>query len=326
MAILMQHFQDTPTPPALINPNLPPAFSAVILKSIAKDPDARFPSASAMTIAVSESLNIPVPAELRMPTATPDSHSANSNNPLQPLRPSGMTPAPLASSSFQFSPPSDGSSPSTFTPSAIDGQTLSTMLAGSRTGSVSFPSPGTYTPDSVIAQPAKQRRTLYIVLIALLVAALVGSGLLFTFFSLHKTTTTSQPNSVVGDVRFLSSTNAPPGSIDAVEITIQHIPAAPSGEQYYAWLITNSENTFPIGWSLPTQNGSLSFTYTHNNMLINNPTLLLLTLETAGTRPTVPNIIPSARRYYANLPLTIQNLATFDIRMCPQGGSNTTCY
>lgn len=326
MVILMQHFQELPTPPALINPNLPPALSEVILKSIAKDPDARFPSASAMTIAVAESMNIPVPDELRRPIATPDTSGENSSNSLQPSRPPGMTPAPLTPSSFQFSPPPITSSPSTFTPSANDRQTPATTLASSRPGSVSFPSPGTNTPASVIAQPARQRRTLYIVLIALLVATVAGSGLLIAFLTLNRTTTPPPSNSVVGHVRFLSSRNAPPGSIDEVEITIQHISDAPAGEQYYAWLKINSENLFPIGWSLTTQNGSLSSTYTHNNMLTNNPTLFLITVETAGTNPVVPNNIPSARRYYANLPPNVQNLATFPIQPCPQDGSNNICF
>src|SRR3989440_4448868 len=76
MVILMQHFQQLPSPPALINPHLPPALSEVILRSIAKDPDARFSSASAMTIAVAQSVNIPVPAELRKPSATPGTGGA----------------------------------------------------------------------------------------------------------------------------------------------------------------------------------------------------------------------------------------------------------
>src|SRR5436309_216101 len=164
MAILMQHIQGLPTPPALINPDIPHTLSKVILKSIAKDPNARFPSASAMTIAVAESLNISVPAELRRPTAAPDIKRASSYNPLQPSRPLGMTPAPLPPSSLQFSPPPLGSSPSAFAPPANDRHTPSTILAGSRTGSDSFPSPGTNTPASVLVQPARQRRPLYIVL------------------------------------------------------------------------------------------------------------------------------------------------------------------
>src|SRR5207248_9414226 len=90
MAILIQHFQEVPTSPALINPNIPPALSEVILKSIAKDPDARFPSASAMTIAVAETLNVPVPVELMKPSVPPDINGATSHNPLQPTWPHGM--------------------------------------------------------------------------------------------------------------------------------------------------------------------------------------------------------------------------------------------
>ena len=170
---------------------------------------------------------------------------------------------------------------------------------------------------------------MYIVLIALLVAAVVGSGLLFAVFALNKTTTPSPPNSVVGNVRFLSSPNAPPGNIDEVITTIQHIPAAPSGEQYYAWLEISSENTSSNHWSLPTQNGSMSYTYIdpqHNNLLTNNPHLFLITLEAAGTDLITPNNMPNNRLYYANLPTTIHNSATFNIRMCPQGGSNSTCF
>jgi len=328
MVILMQHFQELPTPPALINPNLPPALSEVILKSIAKDPDARFPSASAMTIAVAESMNIPVPDELRRPIATPDTSGENSYTSLQPSLPPGMTPAPLTPSSFQFSPPPITSSPSTITPSANDRQTVATTPTGSRPGGVSFTSPGTNTPASVIAQPARQRRTLYIVLIALLVATVAGSGLLIVLLTLNGRTTPPPSNSIVGHVRFLSSPNAVPGSIDEVEITIQHISDAPAGKQYYAWLQNYSENLFPIGWSLTIQNGSLfpsPSTHRQNNLLANNPQLFLITVETAGTNPVVPNNIPSARIYYAILPATIQNLATFSILLCPQGGSNNIC-
>ncbi len=60
-AILMQHISATPTPPALYHPNIPPAVTMVILRSLAKDPRARFPSASSMTEALAEALNLPVP-------------------------------------------------------------------------------------------------------------------------------------------------------------------------------------------------------------------------------------------------------------------------
>ncbi len=60
-AILMQHVNATPTSPVLINPNIPPALTLVILRSIAKDPAARFPNAAAMTIAIAEALSMAIP-------------------------------------------------------------------------------------------------------------------------------------------------------------------------------------------------------------------------------------------------------------------------
>src|SRR5262249_61915101 len=66
LSIMMQHYSAIPTPPSAINPQVSPALSAVILRSIAKDPEARFSSASAMTIAMAAAFNVPVPAELRL--------------------------------------------------------------------------------------------------------------------------------------------------------------------------------------------------------------------------------------------------------------------
>ena len=161
-------------------------------------------------------------------------------------------------------------------------------------------------------------------MIALLVAVVAGSGLLYAFFVPKGTTTPSLPNSVAGHVRFLSSPNAAPGSIDEVEITLQGIQDAPPGEHYYAWLQIHSETIFPIHWLLTTHNGSLSSPpYMNKQLLENKPYLFLITVETADNR--VASFDPAARRYYTKLPATIQNLATFDIRPCPQGGSNNIC-
>jgi serine/threonine protein kinase len=330
MAILIQHFQELPTPPALINPQIPSALSEVILKSIAKDPDARFSSASAMTIAIAESFNVAVPAELLKPNAIPANNRANSYNPLQPSQPSGMTPA--------------NSFPSAFTPPTMNRQTSLAAAApvDSRPENLSFPSPGSHTPTSVTAQPSqvsppapsqpptRQRRT-RLVLITLLVAAMVGSGLLFAFFARDRTTTPSPSNSVIGQVRFLSSPNASQGSIDEAEITIQHIQDAPSGKRYYAWLLINSDSLSPIHWAVTTQNGHLSSSpYINPLLLKNNPYLFLITLEQADTDPQVASLAPGARLYYATLPYathpaTIQNPATFDIRSCPQNGTSGVC-
>src|SRR6266700_4566636 len=80
LSIMMQHYSAMPTPPTVVNPHVSPALSAVILRSIAKDPNARFSSASAMTIAMAEAFNMPAPAELRLYAApVPVDSSAHSD-------------------------------------------------------------------------------------------------------------------------------------------------------------------------------------------------------------------------------------------------------
>src|SRR2546423_3078709 len=64
IAIMMQHLHEIPTPPIVLNPDIPPALSAVVLRSIAKDPADWLPSASAMTVAPAQALNVQVPANL----------------------------------------------------------------------------------------------------------------------------------------------------------------------------------------------------------------------------------------------------------------------
>src|ERR1700730_11446165 len=80
-AIMMQHVHEQPPPPALINSNVTPALSAVVLRSIAKDPAARYPSATAMALELTHAFNLPVPASMS-PTRSISQHTVN--NPLQP--------------------------------------------------------------------------------------------------------------------------------------------------------------------------------------------------------------------------------------------------
>ncbi len=52
VAIMMQHINILPTPPALINSNVPPALSEVIVRALAKDPATRYPTASLLAAAI----------------------------------------------------------------------------------------------------------------------------------------------------------------------------------------------------------------------------------------------------------------------------------
>src|SRR5258706_4852609 len=69
--IMMQHLTAIPTEPHRINPDLPPALSSVLLKSMAKNPQQRYASASALIAAVAAAFNIAVPEDLKQPSSWP---------------------------------------------------------------------------------------------------------------------------------------------------------------------------------------------------------------------------------------------------------------
>ncbi|GHO43500.1 serine/threonine protein kinase [Ktedonospora formicarum] len=71
IAVMMQHVNSLPTPPNLINPNIPPALSEVILRAMAKDPISRFASASQLANAVAEACSLRPSMKLRAVPPTP---------------------------------------------------------------------------------------------------------------------------------------------------------------------------------------------------------------------------------------------------------------
>lgn len=54
VAVMTQHIHRLPTPPMLINPNIPPTLSETILRAMAKDPFMRFSQASLLAAAVAD--------------------------------------------------------------------------------------------------------------------------------------------------------------------------------------------------------------------------------------------------------------------------------
>src|SRR6266480_7389237 len=167
-AIMMQHVHEMPTPPALINPDVSSELSDVILRSIAKDPNMRFQSASAMTIALAQAFRVAVPSSLSKSGIV---NEQSEYNPLQPSRSmSGVTSSPTIRTALPgvaFTPSSTGypqtqlNSPSHLS-TAIGDQLLQ-----------SPPSPSTVTAQEKLNKP---RRTLYFALVACVVLLLVGLG------------------------------------------------------------------------------------------------------------------------------------------------------
>ena len=67
--IMLQHINETPKAPYLVNPRLPQALSPVLLKSLAKNPQDRYASASEMIADVAKAFEVTIPIELQQSLA-----------------------------------------------------------------------------------------------------------------------------------------------------------------------------------------------------------------------------------------------------------------
>ena len=185
-AVMALHLNATPLPPTRINPRIPAALSMVIMRCLAKDPAARFPSASSLTTAIAEAVHIPVPESLgkpgypadaiNMPTYVTPQPSAEAprvtpSSPELPLiktstpPPTSVSrsmPALTPSSSSEQSMPavtSMGSNPETSTPAQPSYQqtpltpSLSYPTAGGQLPTVGV-SGGSSTPGTIPSSPA----------------------------------------------------------------------------------------------------------------------------------------------------------------------------
>ncbi|MEO8957161.1 MAG: serine/threonine-protein kinase [Ktedonobacteraceae bacterium] len=361
---ISQHMSATPTPPALINPNILPAVTAVLLRSLAKDPAMRYASAGAMISSLARALNIPIIAEpiqidesddtMNSPTYITADPAAGMtpSSPGLPGWESGSFPAPGISSAMTSIPAeipgngrhvssvsmtpalqSDGASRSL---SAMD-MGLPTLAAAQAAYPVAqsrgpvTPMPPTHVaraavpnapqvapvPPPTVASPQKRRkRGLLIALIALLIIALLGSGVgtYFVFF-LHGANQTNRgaivPPAVpiVGKAFFISSgllstnTQSSQGITDQLQINMQKIAPPQPGKAYYAWLlndITMEWKPIRLGMLALQPNGSASLTFPGDstNLLAAN-SRLLITEEDASASPPAPSLDASNWLYYA---------------------------
>ncbi|GAC1566099.1 MAG: hypothetical protein NVS3B14_06320 [Ktedonobacteraceae bacterium] len=344
LAVLSQHLNTTPTSPVLLNPRIPPALTMVIMTALAKDPNARFARAALMTAAIAEALNIPLPESLGQPAYPPDLRSMPTSFGVPPYQiGAGMSPFSSAPS-FAPSSPSMSSSPAGIPPATANPGSPGTALPAYSTPQLaplpqsstpipmqstppiapSLPaSPGTSTPPSPL--PGRRWKGLYTALVALVILALLGSGLGAYFVFIHKN---NQPLAVPvpgGQAFFLSSgqydVKTAQGIADTLQIGLQNIPDPQPGKSYFAWLLGDrqphveqsplqppSQFTLPLllGRLTVTQ-GNVSFSYPgdsqHDNLLSLASRLLITEENTNGT-PLGPAADHSAWRYYAEIPQT----------------------
>jgi eukaryotic-like serine/threonine-protein kinase len=312
IAIMMQHVYDTPPPPALINPNISSELSDTILRSIAKDPNMRFQTASAMTIALAQAFKVAIPASLSKPEIA---NAQPEYNPLQPMRPvSGVAPSPSTLSTS----PSPGV---TFTPSSTAYQ--QTQL--------SSPAQLPISPQMVIAPEKHNRpsRALYFALIACVVVLLVGFGAFAVprlFSQQSSNNSQNTPVSVVGHITFLASANAARNTYDQLQIVLSSISTPPAGKTYYAWIENSAsvENNIQH-WSLQVSHGTVNGTYQSSPQgtdLLANNSLFLITSEDSSSTPVIPSPNPKALLYYAVISHSASPQLTYVVKQCPSSGAN----
>jgi serine/threonine protein kinase len=272
--VLSQHLNATPTSPVLLNPNIPPALTMVIVTALAKDPNARFSSASTMTAAIAESLKVPVPDVLGQPSYPRDfqnmptyigapisqaglslasssdspslAHSAQASLPAtsNPGFSAPMYATPQLSSS---SPWQSGSVSTAGGPTEAAAQNVPMAAAGGAVGvSPLTASPMVTTPPVGPTPPPSQRKRQwkwwYTALIAMVIVVIIGSSL-GAFFVLRNNSNQAAAAAAGGQAYFLSSGQLDPtsaqGIADQLQIQLHHIPAPQAGKSYYAWLLAD---------------------------------------------------------------------------------------
>ncbi len=352
ITIMMQHAYEMPTPPALINPAISSTLSAVVLQAISKDPMARFPSASALTIAVAHSLNVLVPTILNRPK-----YEQPGNNSLIPQSFSLLS--DIASQHFahpdaSFPLPTPAQSGITDTQTASFTSTSSEKQASyirSRQSEVAR-TPTTPTSlhntqeqyhlqsvSSLFLQQSSAvtpvhpsrfgRKSLFIAITIGVLLLLVGISA-FSIYPLLRSkdgtsaNTISTPSSVVGRITFVSSQNASPNTYDQLQIDLNNIPPPSVGKVYYAWLENPNETIEYPHWEIQLSNETIHKLYSSNQQntdLFTRSSLFLITEEAANSIPIVPMPDPS-RMYYAIITHQLYSNPSFEVMPCPS--SNTT--
>ncbi len=325
-AILMQQVHAIPTPPVLLNPHIPPALTMVIMRCLAKDPTARFSSASFMTAALADALNIPIPSDMSRPLYPVDvmsgptylSHPLNLPQAMGSVSPlsSPLSPVPSSQSAANSAPDmvpipvalqSNPTTPVSSTPNAPSFGTsvqIPPVIPAQPQSSI--------PPTEVLSPPTPRRRNvLRITFIAFLIIVLLGSSLAGLYWLTHKSTAIVT-NQIVGHAFFVSSEqisdHSNQGLNDGLIIDLQNVPNPAPNKSYYAWLLGDEDQPLasPILLGpLSVSGGKVHVVFkgdTHHTNLLGITSRFLITEENANIQPNNPSPDQSNWRYFAELP------------------------
>jgi eukaryotic-like serine/threonine-protein kinase len=330
MAIRWQHIHSTPTPPALINPNISPALSMVIMRAMAKDPGDRYSSASLMTVALAKAFNLPIPADLPLSASSLDDLAEptylSSHQPhLTPhnMPPDGLSPVPPAPevgpvrlaapqpSPFPMREPISPTTPRTSTPT---GSSAASRMQNAQAAAPLYSPPAITPPSLPLPSPSRPRGRWQWLLIAVAILFLLTCAsivALYAFPAKNPTPTTITTIPVVGNVFFLNSglLNAQnsQGVDDEVEIDLHNISNPAPGKSYYAWLLPEQsggeENPLLLG-TLQVNQGNVHLLYKdpqRTNLLL-YASRFLITEEDSSAAPIGPSNDVHTSRFYSNPP------------------------
>ncbi len=287
VAIMVQHLNTPPTPPALMNPTISSALAHVILRSLAKEPEARFASAASMTIALARALNTPVPEALMQSVSPPDTMDESDFSLSLPLTSHPwMTPSAEPAVSHN------------------NGLVPAAERTNGRTGSSSFPTSTWKKGRRGFFAPR------YMILITLLLLTSLGTLGVLSLLQQHNAVVVT--NRLVGHAYFLSSgqfnANSPQGINDEVQIDLSNIPDPSPGHSYYAWLLADKD----VSESLPVllgpvhvDHGTVHLLYRGNQQhtnLLGVVSRFLVTEDNAHNPTNNPLLDTSTWRYYAEIP------------------------
>ena len=330
VAILMHHINTLPTPPVLINPNIPQELSEVILRALSKNPQTRYAKASELSKALADAcsanstLNKPMDSMPKSRTTLPLPQQQSSGSFATIL---GVSqPLPRISTSvpaMQVRQPNP--QPRTYTtitraiqprttaphntPPAVESwqsgplPRSSMPVVASQTGMIPVSAPALPVSSTKIpVTPVSNRRGIVLsprslvimalVLLLLIVGSLGLSLLLHPASSTHPQTanTGGSVNTITGHVFFQDDAL---GYNDMLRINMQNVPVPPANKQYVAWIAEPTGQFLLLG-QLTLQQGEAVLLYPGNGKHTNLLSIvsgIIITLENAtGALPATPSL------------------------------------
>ncbi len=323
--VITQHIHALPASPSLMNPHIRPAMTAVMMRALAKEPEARFSTCMAMVVALAKAYNLPVREDMSRSGA--QSLSGIS----VPLSLSYLNVAedgqdPMNSPTYLSNPPrtflpGQAAGPISNQPTAIPAAVTPVLPNVSATPVLPVDSIPISSPISVAPPPTKpivpepsvalsaSRKRFVIILSAIIIVVLLGSTLV-GLFVLRKPSTSVAGTSVIGHAFFVSSglinLTSNEGIADGVQLSLSNLPPAQAGNQYYAWLLADNDNNPSVPSLLlgviPAAGETVNLTYPgdalHSDLLANY-SRLLITEESVSPVPVDPSLDTRTWHYYA---------------------------